>query len=65
MGREPWGGGFSMFGGTIRPESRSTIKLILIETEFQQAMFLEIPDSDGFIAMKIAKNQNRSPCGIL
>jgi hypothetical protein len=54
-----------MFGGINHPESRSTIKLILIETEFQQAMFLEIPDSDGFIAMKIAKNQNRSPCGIL
>ena len=48
LGREPWRGGeFSMFGGTIRPESRSTIKLILIETEFQQAIPTRKSDLKG------------------
>lgn len=32
-------------------------KLILIETEFQQAIFLETLDSEGFIPTKVAKNQ--------
>jgi hypothetical protein len=55
MGREPWGGGFSMFGGTIRPESRSTIKLILIETEFQQAIATRKSDLEGIFPVTIVK----------
>jgi hypothetical protein len=41
------GGGFSMFGGINHPESRSTIKLILIETEFQQAITTRKSDLEG------------------
>jgi hypothetical protein len=49
------GGGFSMFGGTTRPGSRSTIKLILIETEFQQAIATRKLDLEGIFSIVIEK----------
>jgi hypothetical protein len=44
-----------MFGGTNRPESRSTFKLILIETEFQQAIATRKSDLGGIFSAAIEK----------
>ncbi len=45
-----------MFGGTIRPESRSPIKLILIETEFQQAIATRKSDLEGIFQQRLRKS---------
>jgi hypothetical protein len=44
-----------MLGGTINPESRSTLKLILIETEFQQAIPTGESDLAGIFSIEVVK----------